>query len=386
MDYSLTPEQEETLLNFQAITENWDTISALETLSRNRWDLTLATQEALNTYPDELIPTYESFPYNPPVPVIKKPEPVRSSGLFSKLKSVFASVQIPIISTSAEEFQQKIRSQPSEFLPNFSNKLLKNMLEEANQVNMVLLMYIDSRSCPSDYLLTVFCNELSVMIINQYYLAWGVDKDTAEGIIADKVLTPRQYPCLAAIKVDNPESPLIIEKLEGLHSSEKVIEFLSRNYVTRPVLPKVNKAIIEERRIRERQDRELKEAERIVKEKQQKEAMEKKEIRIREEMKKKLEEEKENEKRRKMEIIGEEPNGIDVALVSFRLPDGRKVERKFDKLREIQVLYDFIEVQGLINFTLLFGFPSEPLANKETTLESIGIYPKAVVIVRTNEA
>ena len=86
-----------------------------------------------------------------------------------------------------------------------------------------------------------------------------------------------------------------------------------------------------------------------------------------------------------MEIIGEEPNGPDVAVVSFRMPNGGKIERKFAKDVKTQVLYDYLEVQGFKNVEILFGFPSAVISDKEQTLESFGIFPKALVIVRSCE-
>ena len=259
------------------------------------------------------------------------------------------------------------------------------MLQEAKDSNKVLLMYIDCRATPDRYLGEILCNEFSVMIINQYYVAWGVDIETAEGEIAGNVLQVRDLPCIAAVKVDNVNSPFIIEKLEGIYSDEKIIEFLSRNYVIRPVIPKKNKQLEEERKIRARQERELKEAERIVKERQELEVKKKQEEVKRIEMERVRKEAEERQREVKMEIIGSEPEGDSAAIVSFRLPDGSKLVRRFDRQRKIQVLYDFMEVQGFNQCALLFGFPSAPLENKEESLESIGIFPTAVLIVRKLE-
>lgn len=41
MHSELTPAQQEAILNFQAITENWDFDIAQEMLSRNSWDVSV---------------------------------------------------------------------------------------------------------------------------------------------------------------------------------------------------------------------------------------------------------------------------------------------------------------------------------------------------------
>jgi FAS-associated factor 2 len=401
MDFNLTPEQEETLLNFQAITENWDTLLAINILSANNWDLDQATTQSFNQFNNfsnlESISTQERRSSGqiiaPTQPRVIYNQPISSStprndGIGSKIKSLFSGVflsSVPIISKAAQEFQQKLFSQSNEFVPNFGNKILKDMIQEAKNKKKNLLMYIDTDNTPDDYLKTIFCNELAMTIINEYYIGWGVNKDSEEGKISENILSSRRFPSLAAIKVDDPSKPVVIEKIEGIQLEEKVIEFLSRNYVARPIISPKDKILEEDRKIRAKQDRELKEAERKLKQRELDEKKKREEKKREEEIERDRKQKEEAELKKKMFEIGDEPNGEDAAVVSFRLPDGSKIERKFHKDRNVAILYKYLDTQGYKNISILYGFPSVPLTDSSRTLDALGIYPKAVVIVRSLE-
>ncbi|OMJ73448.1 hypothetical protein SteCoe_27865 [Stentor coeruleus] len=391
MDFNLTSEQEEILVNFQAITDNWDLNFALDTLTRCDWDLQRATSETLSyaRMQESPLENYQEISYIPaPEPVqmqTARPAVNEKKGFFSKVRALFSELvpsQLPLISPAADDFQRLVGSFASQYKPKFGNKMLMQMLEEAKNTKKMLLMYIHCDEVPIEYIKEVFCNELSAMIINQYYIAWGVFQDSTEGRVAEQVLKATGFPCLAAVKVDDPSRPVVLEKLEGQHPCEKIIEFLSRNYVSRPVIAYRNRALEEERKIRAKQEKELKEAERLHlhREMEERKKKEEEQKRILDE---KLEKEKEeNEKKRKMMEIGDEPVDGEIACLSFRLPNGSKIERKFDKNRQVKVLYDYLEAQGLKNFEVLYGFPAVVLGNKNATLEESGLYPKALVIVR----
>ena len=87
----------------------------------------------------------------------------------------------------------------------------------------------------------------------------------------------------------------------------------------------------------------------------------------------------------KIEKVGPEPDENDSCLVIFRMPDGKKVERRFGKERNLQVLYDFLEVLGWFGCEILFGFPSKVICELDEILETSALYPKALVIVRPKE-
>ena len=112
----------------------------------------------------------------PNIPTTQNPrssQTNKKSGFGAKLKSLFNEVfvsSLPIISTAAESFLLKLLSQKPAHVPNFGKKILKDMLEEAKTHKKILLLYIDCDEVPSNYIQNIFCNELSAMIINDYYI------------------------------------------------------------------------------------------------------------------------------------------------------------------------------------------------------------------------
>lgn len=404
----LTPDQQETLLNFQAITENWDPTISLQLLHRNNWNL----EEAINEYvaftnhledfrstPNQSV--YEEPMQTPNLSIYEEPiqtpilrrhtaGPNNSSqkkSFFSKVKSVLGDIMvnpIPVYSQSVESFKYKLQSVSPDLHPIVNTLLLKDVIIYAKDKKKMLAIYIHNKDTSWDYVKDTLCYDLSVMVLNEYYIFWPVEKETIDGEMAEHVLRPTRYPCLAVVNVDCPQ-PMVLEKQEGLFEPEKVVSFLTRNYIPRPVISQQNKELIQERKLRAQQERELREAERIVEARKLQEQKEK------EEKLKNLEEEKqrkikeEAEKREKIERIGDEPSGLDASFISFRMPDGSKVERRFGKTQKISVLYDFIETLNCLNCELLFGFPAEVLRKTEESLENSGIHPKALLIVRISQ-
>ena len=84
---------------------------------------------------------------------------------------------------------------------------------------------------------------------------------------------------------------------------------------------------------------------------------------------------------RKMKMIGDEPPaGPDTTQITFRLPSGEKIERRFVQNSGIEVLYLFLESKGFGNVEIVSGFPAKVM--KEGTLVSEGLTPRALMHVR----
>ena len=392
----LTPDQQETLLNFQAITENWDPTISLQLLHSNNWNL----QQAINDY-EAFSHHLEDFRSTPNPSLYEEPlltpiprrhttdptQPTQKKSFFSKVKSVLGDIMvnpIPVYSQSVESFKYKLQSLSPTSHPSVNTLLLKDVIINAKDKKKMLAIYIHNAETSWDYVKDTLCNDLAVMVLDGFYIFWPVEKETIDGELAQHVLKPLSYPCLAAVHVDCPQ-PTVLEKLEGLFEPEKVISFLTRNYVPRPVLSQRNKELEQERRLRAQQERELREAERIVEARKLQEQKEKQEALKKSEEAKQAKALEDAQKKEKIERIGEEPNGPDTSFISFRMPDGSKVERRFAKTQKVSVLYDFIETLNCSHFNLLFGFPSEILSKSDETLENAGIHPKALLIVRISQ-
>ena len=182
------------------------------------------------------------------------------------------------------------------------------------------------------------------------------------------------FPCYVVIKVENPKKPLVLEKNSGYLDSRQILRNIGK------FTSNASQELIQERLLREIQQEELKEAERLAlqreKEKNDKIVQEKQEA---ERKTKELEEKKANLIAR----IGHEPEeGPNIAQVSFKLPSGKRVDRRFQKSEKVQVLYDYLEFININNIELITGVPSKVLQNRNSSLETEGVYPKSVVHVR----
>mmetsp|Transcript_15896 Transcript_15896/g.23040 ORF Transcript_15896/g.23040 Transcript_15896/m.23040 type:complete len:384 (+) Transcript_15896:2-1153(+) len=376
---SLSPAQQETLLNFQAITENYDTSLCVELLMRHNWDIGAASNE------------YFANPQSRP-----RPQPRNSSsswfgkltsGISSFVQKTWKSIIPDEIrgdeSTSARDFVQRLSEIASEY-PDFGTKQLSLMVKEAYEIDKPLLIYVSSKEIDSDFLREALCSEVAKAMIDPNYLAWGVEADSKDGELAMKILGVEALPCIAAVKVDNVNRPQILNKIEGLVDLSTLVEFLDTESMSlEPQEIPEDPFLRQERLIREQQEKELKEAEEIVRKQQKAERERQEKLKQEEAEKKRIEEEKEKAKQEKLAKVGEEPpEGPEVAHISFRLPTGQKQERRFFKNQTVHTLYDYIATLDLESHEIVTGFPLAVLSNLENTLEAEGLFPKAVVHIR----
>ena len=111
----------------------------------------------------------------------------------------------------------------------------------------------------------------------------------------------------------------------------------------------MNEQDLSDSQIRNNQDTEMRQLEKIEQEKEKKERKEKEQKRKEEEAKKKREEKLKEDKEIFSQLIPPEPadDNPDKCIIIFRLPDGEKnIQRKFLKSDKISVLYDYIRSLG----------------------------------------
>jgi hypothetical protein len=93
--------------------------------------------------------------------------------------------------------------------------------------------------------------------------------------------------------------------------------------------------------------------------------------------------------RLKKSVLKDEPpeNSPHVTELLLRLPDGRKVVRRFRDSDQIQVVVDFVVYEtGLSEdeFQLIVPYPRKVLSNREATLADYSLITKAALIVERN--
>ncbi|CAG9321275.1 unnamed protein product [Blepharisma stoltei] len=409
----LTNDQSEALVNFQAITECWDNSIAMQIMRKHNWDVTAASNEYFAFFSAEA-QMQDRNNYDRPEPRQEPPIinqnqnqaqqaapqtesywSIKSwitwgakgiySGASNILWNIYTFVKPPVIqeaeSASARAFVTSLQNLGIHEIPPFSIRNLSEVLQDGQSINRPVLVYINSRDVPAGYLREVICHEVSIALIAESYLIWGVDENSQDGINAIRQLQVTALPTLAVVQGRNNGRPQVLDRLEGCASFDTYLEFLERNSVQN--VAGVDPDLHQERLIREQQDRELEEAERITRERYRAEELKRAQIKKEQEEEMRKQQEEEQRRKQKEESIGEEPNpGPDIALISFRLPDGKKIERRFYKEKQIETLYDFIETLSLRNFEIVTNFPSKVLDQKQITLEAAGLFPKSIVYVR----
>ena len=97
-----------------------------------------------------------------------------------------------------------------------------------------------------------------------------------------------------------------------------------------------------------------------------------------------MEEAKEADRLNKIMNLRPEPeNSPDVSNLVFRMQSGDKKERRFLKTDPVEALYDYIETLGLdFDYEIVTSFPTKILMDMGATLETEGLFPRALVHVR----
>jgi len=68
------------------------------------------------------------------------------------------------------------------------------------------------------------------------------------------------------------------------------------------------------------------------------------------------------------------PKGADTTELSFRMPDGAKIDRRFAKTSKVQTLYDFLESRGIsaAKYQIVSLHPRQVYSNMDYSLEQAG--------------
>jgi len=139
--------------------------------------------------------------------------------------------------------------------------------------------------------------------------------------------------------------------------------------------PVMQAKLEEDRILRQIQQEEYKEVERKIKEQKQKEQDDIVKRRKEEEDKIQKAKQLELEKQLKKQSLPQEPTEGDptAILIIFRLPDGTRIQRRFNRQTGVQVLYDYLDVQDLkfessANYDLIQPNPFTCLSDKGKTI------------------
>jgi len=381
---------DELIQNFVAFSMNPNIDVAIQYLTANDWDLTQAYNSYLvHSAVQEVEREEEHQERVRPrrVEEVKQEEvrePQQANFGLATIPNMLFSIGRIVLSplsyiysyfTQAPDtsFRGYLRQMALEPSPRMTALGLQAALEFARDRTKLLLVYIHQEPFGDQFLRTVLCDRQIVTVINDSYVLYGHFLNSQQAVEALNLFSPGQEMTFAIVSGDE-----VLHKLEHLPSKTELMETLMR-FLRNSRSQEVRN--IQDRLIREQQERELREAESIELEKLEQQRVRNEEIERR--GRKEIEErrKKEEEIVEKNRVVGEEPEpGPGVSLITFRLPSGEKVERRFLSEFEVQNLYRFLEAKGLSGFELVFGYPSQVLSNG--TLATEGLVPRAVVHVR----
>jgi len=236
----------------------------------------------------------------------------------------------------------------------------------------------------------LFGNELITEYINEHFVFWIGDISTIEGYVMANQLRATTHPHLSVI---HPNGTIIetfsgsrsylqlmqeFTVLEQLPLFQEIQENNRQNELSQQQLA-VDRMLREEQeeayQASLRADREREEA--LRKEREEAEAKKREE-----EEKIRLEAQKEEEKKQlfeqKLKNLPPEPKEGDVLSLAFRLPNGKRLQRKFSIDNPVQTLYDYVDThpdtpQTEYSYTLISNFPKKQYPASNTPLKDSGV-------------
>lgn len=376
---------DELIQNFCAFTMNQNIDVAIQYLSENDWDLT----QAYNSYLAHSAGEQEAAPRRVEQVPVDQAVVAENAGFgLAMIPNMLFNIGRIVLSPLSyiysyfagapdNTFQGYLRQFNLNPALRTTALALQPALEFARDRAKLLLVYIHQDQFGDQFIRNVLGDRQIVTVINDSYLLYGHMHDSEQATEALRLFSPGQEMTFAIVSGDE-----VLQKMQHLPSKAELMEFLMRLLRNARSQEVRN---IQDRLIREQQERELREAEQIELQKAEQER------RNNEERVRRMREESERERRKELEvleksaIVGDEPEpGPNVSSITFRLPSGDKLERRFFSDFEVHKLYIFLETKGLDGFELVFGYPSQVI--RTGTLISEGLAPRAVVHVRLAQA
>jgi hypothetical protein len=260
MHSELSDQQVEALMNYQAITENYDQTQALTLLQQNSWDPSVLTSQAAaqhyfamslgdSTPPPPRREPVSSPSLPPPQVLVPEEEPEDpgflrrawsgvtyiSSSLINGIFSWFGYGATPAPPQRPQSLQSSAAFLSEAYsglvLPTFSGNSLRGVLEEARSSGRPLLIYIHSPGVSEAFMREVLCSTVIIEVVNHNFLAWGSSDSSGEGRALMRNLGVRSAPSFAVVTPGTSESPILLDAIvrdrqEGEGSLEDLFSFL----------------------------------------------------------------------------------------------------------------------------------------------------------------
>ena len=300
------------------------------------------------------------------------------------------------------EFTANFNRQYSDSHYEFYSGTYGEALNKAKTEVRFLLVYLHSPSHlnTDSFCRDTLCSDLVTCTLTQYnVILWGVSVRSLEGMRVGRIMHENTYPFLALILSHNQHME-VVHRFEGYQGQEVFVERLrvvleqqeNLLVVTRnEIETRVQNRLLRDEQDREYQDSMVADMERMRKQEEEKE----RKLREEEESNKRREEailKRENSERRKSELVRffsenqTDSSEQDSIEIRFKFPNAKPDSNLFLQEHNVSRLYDFIfsSQNSPENFQIAMNFPRKVLDLKtfgDLTLRDVGITKSCTLFV-----
>jgi FAS-associated factor 2 len=288
-----------------------------------------------------------------------------------------------------EEFEQKYGT----LHPSFLHGSFNSALEKAKQLQKLVIVYIHTEATEG---LNILLEETVADFIDMNFLFW-VGNYVKPSPQIDNIIRGMSPPIMAVVGIDGYGNTNVVEILHGIDNVDILISrlmiiqdnFILAKQVASREKSKLNEILEQDRLLKLEQEQALLISQEQDKRKQEEEEIIRQSILEHEQRQKEEKEKRENDVLEKQKQLPAEPVDPKQSTdVIFRLPDGRRLQRKFHRNDTVETLYTYVDVscpqyyvEGA-GFELVVSFPKKNLTDRQQTLTAAGLVPQAMIHVQ----
>eukprot|EP01098_Paradermamoeba_levis_P015584 TRINITY_DN799_c0_g6_i1.p1 TRINITY_DN799_c0_g6~~TRINITY_DN799_c0_g6_i1.p1 ORF type:complete len:301 (+),score=83.70 TRINITY_DN799_c0_g6_i1:591-1493(+) len=273
--------------------------------------------------------------------------------------------------------------------PRFFSGDFNQAMNKAKTEFKPLLVYLHNERVEAvwNYCGQALCTVQLSQFIDDHFVFLGVNVDETSEQILSSAFDILAFPCFVVLANANGANN-ILEIIQGPETvDDTLVRFLTIMETHGPILAKMkgeNGKREGLRRLKEEQDLAFQSSLKEDKRKEEEEEREKRETKRKEEEERKVVENKKQEKQRLREQLPAEPDKTskDVSHVIIRLPNGSRLERRFNSSEKLGTVYNFInsiEQEIPSPYILETPFPKQRYEDKEASLKEAGLFPKVML-------
>lgn len=303
-------------------------------------------------------------------------------------------------------------------LPQFFEGSFAQALQAARQQVKLLVVYLhsDNSRYAQSFCSEVLSNEFVRTMLDDSFLVWGGDVARMESHRVAQFIRARQYPFLGVLLPASVDEARVIGARQGQVEVDAIVALLTQCLeemeTHRAQIVAHREQQIEDRNLREDQDREYQEALEVDRRRQEEQRRQDEERLERErqeaEQRRKEEEELQAIEARKEELAakrlkhaaaldaqGDVPEAT--SRLALRLPTGQRVQRKFLPTATLRDVYDWADCVGYLQenkgkdleiparFTLKTSFPSAELLEMDRTVEELKLAGSNILLAEIED-